>query len=779
MTSYGIPHITANDFGSLGYGEGYMAAKDQVCNIAYAIVEARGERAKYYGAGVKNNHLMSDIVVRALGIPSHAGQDFAAQPLQNRQWITGYSAGYNRYIHDTGRDKITSWCKGASWVRPISPADIFARFRFLAQTTPHVAGMIVAAEPPKMTAKSGQKQSSAPEFAPPTYAEITRGLGLKQMGSNGWAFGSERTKNGHGMLLGNPHYPWTGPNRFWEKQLTIPGKINIYGVHLIGVPGVAIGFNDNVGWTHTVSNSQRLTFYRLTLVPGDPTSYYYDGAIRHMTAKKITIPVRQPSGKVVMKTHIVWFSHYGPMVVLPTVPWTKTRALTVRDANFNNQDLFSQWKAMDMARSMDAFEAAHRKWNALPWVNTIATSKDGRAVYIDDSSVGLLSKQAIALWRQRIKTDPMTKAFHNKGLILLDGSDSRFEWQSDPRARAGSDVVPFAEQPRQERRDYVFNSNDSYWLTNASAPLRGYSPLYGPVDTARTLRTRINALLLSDLSPTGPAGADGKFTLREMQQAILSNRSLSAELLLNDLVAACTAKDSVMVAGKKVDLTKACAALGGYNKHLDLDSRGAVLFREWITQYNYSETRKKGKLFSVAFDPKDPVHTPRGLGDKNLARQNLGKAVLVMKRAGLALDSRLADAQFAYRGDKKIALHGGNRFEGIANIIDQRVYYSLARQIKGNKIKGSRYLTDKGYPITGGTSFLLSLSYTDNGPKAAAFLTYSESGDPTSPHYSDQTTLFAKKHWRPIRFTPKEINQDLKASFILPGPRQPLSGQGK
>ncbi|RKZ99648.1 MAG: hypothetical protein DRQ47_10695, partial [Gammaproteobacteria bacterium] len=34
-TSYGIPHITADDFANLGFGEGYAAAEDHVCNIAY------------------------------------------------------------------------------------------------------------------------------------------------------------------------------------------------------------------------------------------------------------------------------------------------------------------------------------------------------------------------------------------------------------------------------------------------------------------------------------------------------------------------------------------------------------------------------------------------------------------------------------------------------------------------------------------------------------------------------------------------------------------------
>lgn len=765
-TSYGIPHITADDYGSLGFGEGYSGAEDHVCNIAYGIIEARGERAEYYGPGDKNLHVMSDIVIRALDIPTNAARDFAAQSAENQEWITGYTAGYNKYIREVGRDNITSWCKGADWLQEITPEDVFSRFQVLAQTTPYMAGMIVAAAPPKAA-----EDSAGVKVSPQVIADNVTALNVRQMGSNGWAFGRDRTENGRGMLLGNPHYPWYGTNRFWEKHLIIPGKMNIYGVQLLGAPGVSIGFNENIGWTHTVSDSERVVFYKLDLVPGDPTSYYYDGKPRKMTSRKIMVPVKGDKGVVTLTPHTVWFSHYGPMVTLPNAPWSDKQALTIRDANQGNQNLLDQWKAMDLAKDMDAFIGAHRKWNALPWVNTMATSKDGRAVYIDDSNVGRLSPEAIALWQDRVKSDPQTKGFYEKmGLILLDGSDSRFEWQAHPEARVPG-VVPFVEQPFQERSDYIFNANDSYWLTNVAAPLTGYSPLYGPVDAPRTLRTRMNAKLVSDISPDGPAGADGKFSLSEMQQALLSNRSLSAELLVDDLVAACTATPMVTVGAEKVDLTAACAVLKNYNRRLDLDSRGAVLFREWITRYNYRETKRKGALFAVPFDANDPVNTPRGLGDKGIALQKLAEAVQVMAKAGLAPDVRLGDVQFAYRAGEKIALHGGNNADGIANILDQRVYYTRAKQVRGTKIEGSKYLTDKGYAITGGTSFLLSLSYTDDGPVAEAFLTYGESGDPTSPHYTDQTKLFSKKQWRPILFTPKDIAGDVKSRVVLTGPR--------
>ncbi len=772
-TGFGIPHITANDFGSLGFGEGYVAAEDHVCNIAHGIITARGERSKYHGVGDKKQHLMSDIIVRAMEIPDHMARDFATQSQENRSWITGYTAGYNKYIRKVGRDNITSWCRGAEWVREISPEELLSRFKLLAQTTPRMAGMIVSAAPPQRPAQ----ETSAIEFPPQNLARLIADMRAEQMGSNGWAFGRDRTETGRGLLLGNPHYPWTGIYRFWEKHLTIPGRLDVYGVNLIGAPGVAIGFNKNIGWTHTVSKSNRVAFYRLDLVPGDPTSYYYDGTPRKMTVKKLAIPVRGKDGAQSIIDHDVWFSHYGPMVSLPDAPWSDSMALTIRDANLGNLDLLNQWKDMGLAGDMDAFIEAHRKWNAMPWVNSMATSRDGRAVYIDGSNVGRISEAAIALWRERAESDPLTKSFHRKmGLILLDGSDSRFEWQPHPMARAPG-VVPFAEQPYQDRTDYIFNANDSHWLTNVDRPLTGYSPFFGTENSARTLRTRMNALLVSDISPDGPAGRDGKFSLKEMQQAIFSNRSLTAELLRDELVAACELENMVTVDNQRLDLAPACAVLKDYNGRLDLDSRGAVLFREWITRYKFSETLNNDRLFAVAFDMNDPVNTPRGLAHrdlalKNLALKNLASAVLVMKGAGLALDSALGEVQFAYRGDEKIPLHGGDGIEGVANIISGRFYDTLAKQVRGNKINGSNSLTDKGYPITYGTSFLLGLSYTDDGPVAEAFLTYGQSGDPTSPHYTDQTKLFSAKQWRPILFKTEDINRDIKSSYTLTGPRQ-------
>ena len=69
-------------------------------------------------------------------------------------------------------------------------------------------------------------------------------------------------------------------------------------------------------------------------------------------------------------------------------------------------------------------------------------------------------------------------------------------------------------------------------------------------------------------------------------------------------------------------------------------------------------------------------------------------------------------------------------------------------------------LTDEGYVINYGTSFIMTTEFTDEGPEAFAFLTYGQSNDPQSENHADQTRLFSNEAWRQVRFTEEDIAND-------------------
>lgn len=760
-TDYGVAHIEAEDYGSLGYGEGYAAAEDHLCNIAWSLLQARGELAQHFGPDRGQSGISGDALVRALDIRGQARAAFAAQAPTLQRWLAGYTAGYNRYLREHPGASDTAWCSGADWLRPASPLDFMARMVLVAQTLPRMSDAVAAAQPP-----------GAGSASRPAQAQLLAALDaarLAGMGSNAWAIGGELSENGRGLLLANPHYPWYGSSRFWEKHLTIPGELDVYGAHLLGAPGVAIGFNRAVGWSHTVSASQRLVLYRLRLVEGDPLRYHYGDGTRTIEERRVRVPVRREDGGVGSREQSLWFSHYGPLLALPGKAgrWSTEYAFAARDANAGNDRLLAQWHAMNRADSMDAFIDAHRRFNAMPWVNTMAASHDGRAVYLDNSTVGNLSPEAEATWRASLESDAFAAGlYRQRGLVLVDGSDPRFEWIEDPAAPVPG-TVPFERRPFIERSDYIFNANDSYWLSSPRQPLHGYPLLYGPVNTARSLRTRMNIRLLENRY--GDAGSNGLFNRREVQQALFSNRGLAAELLLPALVQAC-------VAAGAADLEAACAVLARYDGRLDTDSAGAVLFREWLTRYPYAATLAAGPLFREAFDPRRPEDTPAGLADAEGALEALRGALAVLEAAELPIDARLGDAQFAWRAGRAIAVHGGNRAEGVANLQvagdpgashTGGIADSGIAGVSPQPVADSRYLTDAGYPVIHGSSFIMTLAFEDDGPVAEALLSYSQSGDPGSPHFLDQTRRYAQKQWRPILFSRAALEAATRDSYTL------------
>jgi acyl-homoserine-lactone acylase len=117
--------------------------------------------------------------------------------------------------------------------------------------------------------------------------------------------------------------------------------------------------------------------------------------------------------------------------------------------------------------------------------------------------------------------------------------------------------------------------------------------------------------------------------------------------------------------------------------------------------------------------------------------------------------------QFSVRDPGHTPVHGGTGQEGVENVVDvvNRANQTSLEPVPpiGPPIDGSHSLTADGYPANFGATYLLAVEYADAGPRAASIMTYSESGDPSSPHYADQDALFAGKHWKPVAFTEAEI----------------------
>jgi acyl-homoserine-lactone acylase len=217
-TGYGIPHILAHDYRGLGYGYGYAFAQDNLCVMADTVVTRRGERSRYFGPAATSTdalvrgttNLASDTYYRWLGlagtVPGLLARPAPLGPTtQVRQLVDGYVAGYNRYLRDTGVANLPDpTCRGAAWVGPITALDIWNTvYSFNGQTGAAALKQAIAtATPPAAT---------APDPAVPALPVPDVGVG-----SNGWVLGRNATRAGDGMVLADPHLPWTGDARLYQ-----------------------------------------------------------------------------------------------------------------------------------------------------------------------------------------------------------------------------------------------------------------------------------------------------------------------------------------------------------------------------------------------------------------------------------------------------------------------------------------------------------------------------------------------------------------------------------
>jgi acyl-homoserine-lactone acylase len=758
-TSYGIPHIRANDLGSLGFGQGYAMAQDHACTLADQILKVRGERARFFGPGPNEAHVRSDFAWRSLDLVERARTGFASQPEDSRELVQGFVDGFNHFLASPGAAELP--CAGQPWLRPLTVEELAAYHLNVTLTGSgsRLIDAMAAAQPP--TAQSEQSPASEP---PP--------LEMRSLASNGWAIGAQRSVNGHGMVLANPHFPWEGELRMWESHLTVPGKLDVYGATLVGVPGVVIGFNPNVAWTHTFSAGMRFTAYLLPLVEGKPTTYLYNGQEREMLSRSITLQVLQPDGSLKEVTRTAWSSHYGPILSLPGLGWSSSVAVSYRDANLDNFAFVTQYLRMNRATSLEEFQQVFANVQGIPWVNTLAADRAGNVWYIDASATPNLSHTALTRWQQALALpDSLESRLLAQGVVLLDGRDPDNAWWDEQGARSPG-LVPFSRMPQLSRRDYVFNANDSHWLAHPDAPLEGFSPLHGRERVPQSLRTRMNAMLLNETRQGGGSGTDFRFSLEELQAAILSNRSMSAQLLLHDVAQRCPPGATGTARNRTVDLTQACAVLNDWNTRADggrydIGSVGAVLWRELMGAYPVTALLNAGPLFATPFSPEEPMGTPHTLApapaqgsDPLLDR--LAEAVLALEQAGIPVDAPLGQVQYAPRGGQRVPLHGGTVVDGTANVVSYRVLNSTLepQTPRGTVVNPQTGLTTDGYVVNYGTSFLMAMRYTDSGLEGRAVLTYGESGNPASPHAHDQLPLFAGKQWRNILFTEEDISQD-------------------
>ncbi len=747
-TEYGIPHITADDWGSLGYGTSYAYAQQNYCVLMKEIVRANGQSLRWFGEAEGN--LANDLVYTFFNTDEFIENEFLGELDDTlRALVRGYASGLNRYLAETGVENLADGpegCRDADWVRPVTEIDLGKVYWKLMVRAGigALARLILEADAPVMSLAS-----ASPAVTPESLVIEEAAFGLPEvtaMGSNAYAIGAEGSQTEYGILLGNPHFPWSGPERWFIQHLTIPGVYDVMGATLQGIPLINIGFNEDLAWTHTVSTGRRFTGHELHLLEDDPMRYMYDGEVRDIETFDVPIQVKLENGTIEDRVEEIYMSQYGPIIDLALVnagfggwPTGNNTVVAIQDANFDNTRIFNQLRAMGQSNCIAELEEA-LSMIGLPWVNTIAADRAGTGYYADITTVPNVTEEKLNSCADSV----ISVALSVNRFYTLNGSRSECEWGSDPDGPEGlCGLANLPKLPTGPGVPYTANSNDSYWLSNPDQLLTGFSPLIGIEGVQQSLRTR-QAFVQAEgrIAGTDGLSAEPGFTVELLQDVMYGNRNIAEEMTLTDVLAICdSVGDWSTYSDNPTEAESACGILDAWDGRFNNDSVGSTIWNEF-----WRRVQNADDLWAVPFDAEDPVNTPNTLNDDDpdvveAVKASLGAGVDFMVDGGIPLDRPWGEVQFRPVGDgQNIPIHGGA----------SRFMFSVI---------SSRFVDQVGYAdIPHGNSYMQTVTWDETEcPDAYAVLTYSQSSDPASDHFADLTQVYSDKAWNDMPYCAADI----------------------
>jgi acyl-homoserine-lactone acylase len=410
-------------------------------------------------------------------------------------------------------------------------------------------------------------------------------MGTGIAGSNAWAVSGARSASGRGLLLANPHLYWGDSHTFFEVHLRAP-EVSLYGVAQVGWPVLRYGFNDHLGWAHTVNTLKGWDAF--ALVP-DGDGYMLDGERMDFETRTETLLVRQPDGTLREEVLTIQRSEHGPVVAEQRGRPIAARCVGLEVSPIAG--LFEQYWRMARARTHAEFEAALRMHQNAMFTVMYADAAGHAAHYFG----GLVPVRPGGDWTAWTGTLP-----------------------GDDRALIWTRTHPWNALPRvvDPPSGWLQNANNPPWLTTLP-------PALDPADYPAYLAPQ--AITPREQRSMQMLGAMDRTTLDDLLTGAADTRSETAERVLPALL------DAVEVYGDDL-ARRAAAVLARWDRCYEAESVGADLFARWLVQM--APDRSLATLSAEVWTPDDPLNAPRGLADPARAVRALDRAA-----AGLLRDA--------------------------------------------------------------------------------------------------------------------------------------------
>jgi acyl-homoserine-lactone acylase len=533
---------------------------------------------------------------------------------------------------------------------------------------------------------------------------------VEPTGSNGIAIAPSDTKDGHALLLINPHTSF-----FFRSELQMQSDegLDAYGAVTWGQFFIYQGFNRHAGWMHTSTGADVVDEFAETIVRKDGKLFYRYGAeLRAVKARTVVVPYRTEAGSQAERRFTVYATHHGPIVRADGEKWI-AMALMNRPLPALQQS-FLRTKTHDYASYVKVAALAANSSN-----NTLFADDKGEIAYLHPQFVP-----------KRDNRFDYTKP--------VDGSDPATDWQG---------LTSLADLPHvlNPASGWLYNSNDYPW--NAAGPKASPKAADFPryMDQAGANMRSLHALAVLI------AGRD--FTRESLMRTAYDPWLPGFARLVPTLLKAydaAPASDPL-----KAKLADQIATLRAWDYRWSVDSVATSLAVFWGDELWKSVPASRAVKVSTFEDIAEHVSAHDKLAAFAAASDRLTADFGTWKTPWGKINrfQRIDDSIVPHHDDAAPSIPVG---------------FTSARWGSLASFGAQRYGTKKLYGYSG-NSFVAVVEF---GPKvrAVAVTAGGESGHPGDPHFDDQAGRYATGNLREVYFWPEQLKGHVERVYH-PGSR--------
>ncbi len=556
----------------------------------------------------------------------------------------------------------------------------------------------------------GQPKAPLPATAPaPRAAAVPSGAAsageASPGGSNGFAIAPSRSASGHALLWINPHTSYYFRS---ELQMVSEQGLNVYGAVTWGQFFVYQGFNAHNGWMHTSYGGDAIDEYAETIVKkADGLYYEYGGGLRKLRVSEISIPVKQGGGQT-LRNFTVYHSHHGPIIRAENGRWIAIKLL---------QDPVP-------ALSQSYLRTKTKNYAEFRKTQDLRTDTSNNTVYADaDGTIAYFHGNFIP---KRNTAFDFTRP--------VDGSNPATEWQGP---HAVKDTITLL----NPSTGFIFNTNNwPFSAAGSASPKREDYPAYmwRKGENARGIHAlevlqNIRGVTVDSLIATG---YDAHLT--------------GFDVLLPPLIAAFDALPADDP--QRPAIKDAIASLRTWDRRTAADSVPTAVAIFWGVEL----VERKG---TGARDADEPVF--------DFLVGNLTDAERID-----ALTAALQKLQRDF-GRWQVPWGEINRFQRLTDDIVQPfddskpslpVGFAPSQWGALASVDWTKPRHTKKIYGADGNSFVAAVEF---GPTihAKAIMSGGASGDPASPHFTDQALMFSQGRFRDVLFSPEEVRAHAERSY--------------